>query len=109
MKQLNSFFDRKRNTSYVSEKPVHINDRRLQVSSSLNTKTNRMVKKTEFKTIDKSAIKKFKVSDFALENLLSVNADLKPCTLQGSRFENIRRIESSLDNLQTMSNENKTE
>lgn len=109
MKQIN-FFNRKRNESYVADEAEKITDRRLTITSVLDKETKRMEKQSEFITIDvKSDLSKYKVSDFALENLLAVGATLKPCVLQGSRFENIRRIESSLENIQTMSNENKTE
>lgn len=106
MKQVN-FFNRRRNTSYKPAVPEVVADSRFTVTSVFDEDTKRMVKKSEYRTINRHAeMKEYRCSDFALENLLSVNAQLIPCQLIGDRFANIRNIEASLSSIENnMSNQ----
>ena len=63
--------------------------------------TNRVVRTTVYKTPDKSALKSFKVSDFCLENIISVGAtDLKPSMLMRDNLSASDNIDAQLLNLE---------
>ena len=60
----------------------------------------RIMKELEFVKVNRSEENaKYKVSDFYLENLLALGADLKPITLQGSTIENTDAIMNGLVDL----------
>lgn len=60
----------------------------------------RVVRKTVKKRVDNDILSKLKVSDFSLENLISVGyAGFTPVRLNGSKFDSISNIEKQISNL----------
>ena len=69
------------------------NNKRFVSSKVMDEKTGRVVSKSEFKNIDSyEELKMYKVSDFALENLTAVGADLRPTSIASSAFNVIDSI-----------------
>ena len=105
MKKKINFFDRKYNITTSYQCDEHVTDARFGHETIKDVKTNKLLKQSKFVPIDRSnEMDKYKVSDFALENLLEVGATLKPCSLTSSQFVAIRSLEDKLSNIEFMSN-----
>lgn len=67
---------------------------RLFVYDELDPTTNRLIRKSEYKTIDRlKEMENYRCSDFSLENMLSVGVDIKPTKLSSSGFAMLDNIE----------------
>lgn len=97
MKQVN-FFERKYNTRIETPQPEEIiTDARFVQTVEKCEITKKLLRKSNFVPTDrKGEMDKYRVSDFALENLLEVGATLKPCSLSTSQFTAVRNLESKL-------------
>ena len=69
--------------------------KRLVTSNVYDERLQRMLPKSEFKTIDRhEEMKHYRVSDFALENLISVGKELTPVSLDPSPFDVLNNVPS---------------
>ena len=73
----------------------------LVTTQVLDEKTGILVTKTEFKTCKNADnMKKFKIRDFSLENLITLGVSLQPCsTLSMSLNDASRVAENSIKNI----------
>ena len=63
----------------------HRTIRTLKQKQEFDNLTKRLVGRSSFVTVDRFAeMKNFRVSDFTLENLQAIGANLQQCTLTGS-------------------------
>ena len=84
-------------------------EKRFTQRVEIDPKLGRMMKKAEYKVVDRVAeMEHFKVSDFSLENLLAVNAKLVPAQLSGNTFENLQRMESALEDIAASQSQTET-
>lgn len=68
-------------------------------SDVLDEKTQRLVRRSELRKCSDDTLSHLKVSDFALENLLSVGATLNPCQLSHDLNTNMNIAETALNNI----------
>lgn len=87
---------------HIKKCPVaKTNDKRLHISVVKSDVTNTLVRKSEFKEIDRvKEMENYRVCDFSLENLLAIGANISTVpALTGSRFTAIENIEKQITNL----------
>lgn len=97
-----SHTDRMRNPKYKHKYSVDSVLCAMPVDvEQVDKSTNRVVRTTVYKTPDKSALKKFKLSDFCLENIIAVGAtDLQPSMLIRDNLSASDNIDAQLSNLE---------
>lgn len=91
-----SHFERRNNPACRPKKIVvkATPEGRLVVYDELDPVTNRIIRKSEYKTIDRQKeMENYRCSDFSLENMLSVGVDIKPTKLNSSGFAMLDNIE----------------
>lgn len=67
---------------------------RLVVYDEIDPTTNRIIRKSEYKTIDRQKeMEHFRCSDFSLENMLSIGVDIKPTKLSSSGLAMLDNME----------------
>ena len=94
--------DRMRNPKYKHKYSVDtvLCDMPVDVEQ-VDKSTKRVLRTTVYKTPDKSTLKKFKVSDFCLENIIAVGAtDLQPSMLIRDNLSASDNIDAQLSNLE---------
>lgn len=105
-----SYYDRITNPIHkVVNKVVTLTCNIFVKDKVLDEKLNRIITRTTKTAYDAmSKLKKYKVSDFTLENLQSIGASdkLKRVSLHGDKFSSIDAISSKLDSLSQTSNSN---
>lgn len=71
---------------------------KLQYTKELDAKTNRVARKAKKVIKDRyEEMKNFRVSDFSLENLQAIGAELNPTMLSRSNINTIQEIESAIN------------
>lgn len=91
-----SHFERRNNPACRPKKVVVTasSEGRLVVYDEVDPVTNRIVRKSEFKTIDRQKeMENYSCSDFSLENMLAVGVDIKPTKLSSSGFAMLDNME----------------
>ena len=103
MKKIIRHFQRM-NSYDISAPKVEITSiplKRLFESEDIDPVTKRIVRKSEFKTIDRhEEMKNFHCSDFSLENMLSAGVDMQLCTLTTSNINDVDNIASCLEKME---------
>lgn len=97
-----SHVDRMRNPNYKHKYSVDTVLCTLPVDvEDVDKSTNRVVRRTIYKSPDKSALKQFKVSDFCMENIIAVGAtDLQPSMLMRDNLSASDNIDAQLFNIE---------
>lgn len=73
---------------------------RKTIVQELDEGTQTLISVIKYKTIDRrEEMKPYKVSDFAISNLIAIGADLQPSVLQGSQHFSISSLEKILANM----------
>lgn len=91
-----SHFERRNNPACRPKKIVVTAspEGRLVVYDEIDPTTNRIIRKSEYKTIDRQKeMENYRCSDFALENLLSIGVDIKPTKLSSSGLAMLDNME----------------
>ena len=84
----------------------HAPRRVLKETTYLDEGLNRIIRKSEFCTVDRQKeMENYKVNDFALENLLAIGADLQACRLTGSTDMVINTLGQSFARAESMTTE----
>lgn len=102
------YTDRMKNHRYKHFYDVHSVPCDMPVDiQEVNQSDNRVLRKTEYRSVDKSVLSNFKVSDFCLENIIAVGAtELNPSYLMRDGLSASDNIESQLNNLENNSKTN---
>ena len=91
-----SHFER-RNNPACRPKPIVVTsspEGRLFVYDEIDPVTNRIIRNSEYKTIDRQKeMENYRCSDFSLENMLSVGVDIKPTKLTSSGLAMLDNME----------------
>lgn len=89
-------------------KPITVTfvpDKRFVTEQVKDERSNRIISRSKFQPIDNAKVMaKYKVSDFALENLIAIGANLQPCKLSTNTFASISNMEKQLSNIVEQSN-----
>ena len=96
MKQQISNFERRNNPSINFDVTCpNVERKTLVVTSELDSVSNRIIKKVEYKKSDISErLNVYKVNDFSLENLIATGITLKPTQLTSSKFTALDTFEN---------------
>ena len=84
---------------------TYAQDKRFVSEKVKDDRSNRIISRSKYLPIDNNkTLSKYKVSDFALENLIAIGAELKPCKLNTNNFVSISKMEKQLSNIVEQSN-----
>lgn len=109
-----SHFERRNNPSCRHKLHVvtAIPEGRLVVYDEIDATTNRIIRKSEYKTIDRQKeMENYRCSDFALENMLAVGVNIQPTKLPSSGFAMLDNMEYQVSKISSdiKKNINKTQ
>ena len=83
----------------------YVVDKRFVTEQVKDERSKRIISRSKFQPIDNAtAMSKYKVSDFAMENLIAIGANLQPCKLSTNTFASISNMETQLSNIVEQSN-----
>lgn len=92
---------------HIDDTPFEIKPTvRKIVTQSIHPHTGRVISKCEFRTVDRvEEMKPFRLSDFYLNNLISVGAKLNPVIMQSSPLKQVDEITSRLSSIDNTHNQ----
>lgn len=97
-----------KNCTFNECKPIEVTffpDKRFVTEQVKDERSNRIISRSKFQPIDNAAaMSKYRVSDFALENLIAIGANLQSCKLSTNTFASISNMEKQLSHIVEQSN-----
>lgn len=93
----------RRNKKEFSPAPVVVStnmERRMSITNEFDEKSNRIVRKSELKTIDRQAeMENYKCSDFSLENMLAAGVNIQHVHLDSTGFRMLDNLEQQVEKM----------
>lgn len=93
----------RRNNKEFSPAPVVVSknlERRMSITNEYDEKSNRVIRKSELKTIDrKKEMENYTCADFSLENMLASGVNIQHVHLDASGFRMLDNLEAQVEKM----------